>query len=350
MFKSMKNYFRQLAEGHDDETFSRLLAPFLEVAGNVYGGVVTLTRSLYERHLLPRRRLPFPVISVGNLTWGGTGKTPFVEYLARKVSERGKTALILTRGYSHDEVEQYRQHLPRAIIGVGKNRLRVAQDMAKQHRIDLAILDDGLQHWPIERDVEIVTVNVLNPFGNGKLLPRGMLREPVTALRRAGIIVLSHTNLVERKEAEKLKGEILNIAPQAFVAEAYLEPLFLYRAKKRSRISLDRLENQRVTTFSAVGAPRSFQLLLAQFHIKAVRNFEFSDHHAFSDEELEEVREVSRGASADEIITTEKDFFRCPERITNILNPLILATRLKIGLGEGEIQNRIWGLLGEVRP
>jgi len=346
MFSSTRSYFRRLAQGYEKDTLSHFLYPVLEVVSRIYCVVVRMVRVLHEAKILPRKRLQFPVISVGNLAWGGTGKTPFVEYLARRVSERRRTPLILTRGYSHDEVEQLRHHLPKAVIGVGKKRWNVAQDMAKKHRIDVAILDDGLQHWRIERDIEIIMINALDPFGNGKILPRGILREPLSILKRAAIIVISHTNLVSIQKLRELKEKLKEIAPESFIVDSYLEPLFFYRAKRRSRVSLDRLRNQRVTTFSAVGAPRSFQLLLSHFSIKPVRNFEFTDHHVFSEGELQEIRQVSDSASVDEIVTTEKDFYRSASVITNSLNPLILATRLRISSGEEILTDRLFRLLG----
>ena len=342
----MRNFFRRLAEGHENGALSYVLNPFLAAAGTVYAGGVRAARALYEKRVFPRKKLPFPVVSVGNLTWGGTGKTPLVEYLARKVSEKHRTALILTRGYGRDEVEQLKHNLPRSVIGVGKDRAQVAENLRKQHRIDLAILDDGLQHWPVARDLEIVTVNALNPFGNRKILPRGILREPLPVLRKASFIVITHSNLAQPEEMRKLKEEIRGLAPQSVLVESYLEPLFFYRARNRSRLSPARLQNQRVTTFSAVGTPRSFQLVLARLGIKPVRNFEFSDHHRFTAAELEEIKKVSLSASVDEIVTTEKDFYRAPEEIGKALDPLVLAARLRISAGEELLTERLFRLLG----
>jgi len=112
--------FRRLAEGNERGFWARIIIPPLEFAANVYGFVGSMVRSLYEKGVIKEKNVPFPVVSVGNLTWGGTGKTPLVEYLARKTSERGVAPLVLTRGYSHDEVEQLKRQLPRVVIGVGK--------------------------------------------------------------------------------------------------------------------------------------------------------------------------------------------------------------------------------------
>ncbi len=342
----MKNYFRRLAQGYENGKLSSMLYPVLDFSSCVYGQAVASLRNLHEKKVLRRTKLPFPVISIGNLTWGGTGKTPFVEYLVRKISESQRAALILTRGYGNDEVEQFKTHLPNVLLGVGKNRTQVAQEVAKKNRVDVAVLDDGLQHWALERDLEIITVNALNPFGNGKLLPRGILREPVHILKRAAIVVISHANLISAKELESLKSLIKEKAPDASILETYLEPLFFYRARKRARVPVTRLQNQRVATFSGVGTPRSFQLVLSRLQIRPIRNFEFPDHHVFSEQELREVKDVSDAAAAQEIVTTEKDFYRCPDLITEILNPLVLAARLRISSGEEILRDRLSRLLG----
>lgn len=342
----MKNYFRLIAEDREPSLLAQGLKPLLSGASFLYQGGMVFLQELYQKGLLPRKRLPFPVISVGNLTWGGTGKTPLVEYLARRVIERRRTPLVLTRGYSHDEVEQLRVHLPGVRVGVGKERYEVGRRISREARIDVAILDDGLQHWKIQRDIEIVTVNALNPFGNRRLFPRGILRESPEALKRASVVVLTHVNLPTAKELVQLREEVRRIAPSSFLVEAYLEPLFLYRARKRNRLSLEQLGNRRVATFSAVACPRSFQLLLSHCGIKPVRNFEYCDHHSFSKQDLEEIRRVSEKSKVDEIVTTEKDFYRAPDAIAEVLDPLILATRLQISAGEDILTDRIFRLLG----
>lgn len=344
--ESLKNYFRLLAEGKRDDASAKIFYPLLSLASLCYGAGVRLFRTLHEKKILKRKKLPFPVVSVGNITWGGTGKTPLVEFLARKICAIRKTPLILTRGYNHDEVKEFQHHMPTVIIGVGRDRVKTAMNIKKEKRVDIAILDDGLQHAILDRDVEIVVTNSLNPFGNGQLIPRGILREPLNVLRKANIVVLTHVNLVGAEALKKLKEQVRQLAPQAQVVEAYMEPLFLYRAKNRSRLSLEKMQNKKVTTFAAVGTPRSFQLVLQRSGIKTVRNFEFLDHHEYTEKELNEIKDVSRAAGAEEIITTEKDFYRSRELITKALNPLVLAARLRILSGEEILTDRLLRLLG----
>lgn len=346
MLESIKTYFRLLAEDRVCGKRAAVAAPLLCAASAFYGAGVGAVRAAYARKIFPRKRFPFPVISVGNLTWGGAGKTPLVEYLARRISETHRTPLVLSRGYSRDEIEQMRHHLPQVVVGAGKDRVKVAEDILQNRKIDVAILDDGMQHWPIERDLEIVVVNALNPFGNGQLIPRGTLRESVAQLKRADLIVLSHGNLVDQNGLESLREKIRKLAPHAGLVESFLDPLFFYRADRRKRVSLQSLQHERVTTFSAVGTPTSFQLLLARHQIRPVRNFEFTDHHVYSEEELREIKRVSVSADIEDIITTEKDFYRCSEPITKILNPLILATRLRMAYGEDILNDKLMRLLG----
>jgi len=344
--ENLKNYFRLVAEGKCHDAASRALGPILGFASLFYGAGARLSRWGHESRILKRAKLPFPVISVGNLTWGGTGKTPLVEFIARKIASIRKTPLILTRGYNHDEVEEFRHHMPTVVIGVGKDRAAAALRLHKEKPIDIAILDDGLQHTSVERDCEIVVVNSLNPFGNEKLIPRGILREPLSVLKKAHIVVLTHVNLVASDTLKAIRAKIQKFSPQAQFVEAYMEPLFFYRARNRARMSLDKLQSKKVATFAAVGTPRSFQLVLQRASVKTVRNFEFLDHHEYIENELAEIREISRSAGGEEVITTEKDFYRSRDLISRVLNPLVLAARIRVRSGEEILTDRLLRLLG----
>ena len=293
-----------------------------------------MNQMLYQTGIFKKRSFQFPVISVGNLTWGGTGKTPIVEYITRFYLNRGNVPLILSRGYGADESKMLARQLPDALFGIGKDRYQAGCKALEGHQANVAILDDGFQHWRIKRDLDVVVVNVLNPFGNFSLIPRGILRESVNSLKRASIVILSDVNLTPRKDLEKLKSEIRAIAPKIEFVEAQREALYFYRPGSRERIQPDRLQGQRVTSFSGIGNPRSFQRLLNQLGMKTILNFEFSDHHRYSDRELNEIVKAKESSESEEIITTEKDFFRCEEAMKRIIKPLILKVRLRLTTGE----------------
>ncbi|MFA7074921.1 MAG: tetraacyldisaccharide 4'-kinase [Endomicrobiaceae bacterium] len=180
-----------------------------------------------------REQLNIPVISVGNITWGGSGKTPVVLKIAEYVLSKNKTPVILSRGYGRknntqgsvivrdkekilsgiaeagDEPYMMSQRIKCPVI-VGKNRIKSA-DLAHKFNPDVFILDDGFQHWKLKRDLDVVCINSLNPFGNNMIIPAGILREDVTSLKRAGIIILTNTNLCDEKKLQEIKKRIINI-------------------------------------------------------------------------------------------------------------------------------------------
>ena len=337
-----RNYFRLLAEDQPCvDRWAWFWKPILKIASFVYREGLKCHQFLYGVGVLKCRAFKCSVISVGNITWGGTGKTPLVEYLARFYLNRNNTPLILARGYGQDESRVLMRQLPQAQFGIGKDRYQIGEKALAAHPADVVILDDGFQHWGIKRDLDVVVISVLNPFGNFSLIPRGILREPCSSLKRASIVVLADVNLIPRKELENLKAKIRKFTPRVDFVEAYREALYFYRPGSRERIHPNRLQRGRVTSFSGIGTPRSFQMLLNQLGLKTVRNFEFSDHHLFTERELNEIFQAKESSESTEIITTEKDFFRCEEAMKKIVKPLVLKVRLRLTTGEGLLHQHL---------
>lgn len=344
---SVKNYFRGVAEKKPSEHLDVLFLRFsLRILSVIYGAGILMRRLLYRLGIFKSKKFSQPVISVGNLTWGGTGKTPLVNYLANFFADKNKIPLVLTRGYGSDESKEMEANLKCARIGIGANRVKQAEILLNEGPADVVILDDGFQHWKIKRDFDIVLVNVLNPFGNGSLIPRGSLREPLSALKRASIIILTDADLVPRKEVEEIRKKIRAINPAISFALARREPVYFYRAKNGRRFYPDYLEGRKVSAFTGIGTPRSFFKLLNRAGIKPAYSFEFSDHHRFRKSELEEILRVKNVHEIPEVVTTEKDFFRCRELITEILNPLVLKIRFRLMEGETLLVDRLNALIG----
>lgn len=338
---TFKNYFRLIAEGRYKGPEIYLLKPILALISWMYGLIVGLRRMLYEQKLIKPKQISIPVISIGNVSWGGVGKTPLTMYLSRFFLSEKKVPLILTRGYGSDEVKEYREEVPQAVLGIGKNRFEVAGKIQKETPVDVAIMDDGFQHYQLSRSLDIVVMNALNPFGNCSLLPSGILRESLRSLKRADIIVFNDVNLVARKLFEEIKAKVKTYAPRAEMVEAQREPLYFYWADSKERVDLARLRGKRATTFSGVGTPRSFQLLLSHLGVKTIRNFEFADHHPFSERQVKEIKEVKDSSESEFVVTTEKDFLRKEDLIKRTLNPLILKVQLRITVGEGMLKDRL---------
>lgn len=348
---NVRNYFRQVTEKKPTEHLDIwVLRVFLEIVSWIYGIGVFLHRSLYRTGVLKAKKFKEPVVSVGNLTWGGTGKTPLVTYLANFFIHKNKTPLILARGYGADESKELEANLNKAKLGIGANRVKRAELLLNQGPADVVILDDGFQHWKIKRDLDIVLVNVLNPFGNGSLIPRGNLRERFSAFKRASFVILTDADLISRREVEAIREKIRSVNPSISFALAGREPVYFYRAKNGHRFYPDFLEGKRVSVFTGIETPRSFLMMLNRMGVKAAYNFEFSDHHRFHKSELEEILRIKNIHEVPEVVTTEKDFFRCRELITKILNPLVLKARFRFIEGEHLLQERLSALIGIQNP
>lgn len=281
---------------------------------SVLYGAVTLTRlSLYRRGTFHSTKLNRPVISVGNITTGGTGKTPLVEWVARTLAAEGKKVCILTRGYGRDnpnrqvvvsdgtnvmasplEAGDEPYLLATNLKGLAAvisnaNRIEAAHGAIKHLGTDCFVLDDGFQHLRLERDLNIVTIDATNPWGGGHLLPYGRLREPLSGLSRADCVVITRTD--QANDLDKLRHEIRRYAPSA--------PIFQSRMRIKN---LPETLPTPVAAFCGVGNPRSFfnqqQLVLEKT---------FPDHHRYSQADVDSLIESARQAGARSLITTAKD-------------------------------------------
>ncbi|KAK8458510.1 hypothetical protein SEVIR_3G392600v4 [Setaria viridis] len=281
-----------------------------------------LRASLLLSRLRPRRALPVPVVSVGNLTWGGNGKTPMVDFLARSFHRLGISPLLLTRGYAGgDEPKMLRRRLSdtSAKIGVGANRAAVASSMLQKYgyihhsetfhadkklsaisklessKIGVAILDDGMQHWSLLRDVEIVMVNGLAPWGNTHFIPRGPMREPLSALGRADIVVIHNADLASQVQLKAVRSTIEDNAATCSVFYSRLAPSHIFEVKQPSRrLSLNVLNDKIVLCVSAIGCPNAFIHTVKEMGPLKIDRLDFSDHHFFNAHDLEIIQETVR--------------------------------------------------------
>jgi tetraacyldisaccharide 4'-kinase len=280
------------------------------------------------------------VISVGNITWGGTGKTTLVEYVVRHLLENGRKVAIISRGYKGkglgpesigDEPYMLSKKLPGVPLIVDPDRIKAAQEAIARHGADTVILDDGFQQWGMKKDLEIVTIDATNPFGNRQMIPRGILREPLAALARADIFVLTKTNLVS--SCEKIKAELVSRNPQVLIVESEHQPVAFYEIRDTAKaFGLDALKGKAAAAFSGIGDPDSFENLLKSLGISLAATFRFSDHHLFSQAEIDSIISAAVEKKCSAIITSEKDAARlyampyalCPMPILALSISLVL--------------------------
>jgi tetraacyldisaccharide 4'-kinase len=286
---------------------SRPLRIVLWPASKLYGIGVSLRTRLYASGLLKQKRLKATVISVGNLSVGGTGKTPLVIWLAEKLLAQGHRVAILTRGYrgtasSSDEVDLMRSRLQnRVIFGVGKDRFAEGQRIESHQAIDVFLLDDGFQHLQLARDVDIVLIDASRPMAQA-LLPAGPMRESLPALTRAGIIIFSRTeNAPGAKEALQRLSNL-----PIFSASTLLLGFCRLGSEDALQTAAD-LGSGPFFVFCGIGNPEAFVRDLQRWGITPAGHMFFADHHRYTLEDVQAIEQAARRVGANGLLTTEKD-------------------------------------------
>lgn len=272
----------------------------------LYKEIVLGRAELYEKGQLKAKRLNGTVISVGNLTVGGTGKTPMVLWLAEKYLSEGKRVAILSRGYrgsrgTSDEVELLKHRLGnRVVFGVGKNRFEIGRQLESRQPIDIFILDDGYQHLQLARDLNILMLDGSVKLKDEWLLPAGSLREPLSACRRADILVV--TRKTERPDIEAEDSHNWSI----FYAQTRL---LGFRSAGTHEIPscLSEIGPGPFLAFCGIGNPEAFGGDLTRWHVPTAGRRDFPDHHHYTNHDVESLEQAADQAGAKAFITTEKD-------------------------------------------
>jgi len=303
----MKNFVYSLMT---DRRKGVMFMPFklvLYLLSLVYGLAIYCRKLLYRFKIFRSQRVPIKIISVGNLTLGGTGKTPFVIKLAEILEhELRKETAVLIRGYGWDEQAMLKKKLPDVPILVGEDRARLSHKAIRLYGTRIAILDDGFQYWELERNLNIVLVDSRSPFGNGHLFPRGVLREPVSALGRADVVVFTKTNK-KAADLEMLKADIKKIKAAIVFLEAAHKPKELYDHKARKAFPLSFLAGRNAVLLSSIGDPVYFEETARDLGARVVDHIAFSDHHNYRASDAERIKKRCGAKALDLILTTEKD-------------------------------------------
>jgi len=321
-------------------TLSRPLRILLWPASKLYGAGVSVRTRLYAQGWLKQKRLKAAVISVGNLSVGGTGKTPLVIWLAEKLLAQGQRVAILTRGYggtagSSDEVELMRSRLQnRVIFGVGKDRYAEGQRIESHQAIDIFLLDDGFQHLELARDLDIVLMDASRPMAQ-PLLPAGPMREPLSALGRAGIIIFTRTeNTAGAKEAiQRLSNLPIFAASTRLVS-------FRRIGGEGSLQTVAELGGGPFFAFCGVGNPEAFERDLRRWGIMPAGHMFFPDHHRYAPEEVQAIEQAAARLGAKVLLTTEKDSWNLQDVQFSALPVFISMIDLEI-TGETEFLTAI---------
>lgn len=324
-----------------------VFAGFLKLFSYLFSGIVQLRLWLYENRLFRTNHLGCLVVVVGNLTVGGTGKTPVVEKFARSLASRGRRVAILSRGYkskpvpfwkrwlrqiSHmgdpppkvvsdgervllnpeeagDEPYMLARNLPGVMVFVDKNRVNAGSFAIRKYGVDTLILDDGFQYLPLKGRLNLLLVDKNNPFGNERLLPRGVLREPIKHLKRATYIFITKS---DGASDPSLVRRIKSHNPGVDIIECTHRPQYLENLESGERRELADLEGRRIGAFSAIADHSSFEGFLRQYGAQLIQARRFLDHHRYTEEELNHLFGQAQRENLEFLVTTEKDAVKIP--------------------------------------
>ncbi len=305
----------ELLSGRERGVLAALARMALHFAAVFYGLGVRIRNAAYDLNWVRLHHAAIPVVSLGNLTTGGTGKTPFAAFVARCFRDRGIRVCFISRGYgagadgTNDEAQVLEQLCPD--VPHLQNRDRVAAARIAHEELDsqLIVLDDGFQHRRLARDLDIVLVDATNPWGFGHLLPRGLLREPVSALRRAELVVITRVDQTSRENVNAIRREIARTGSQREIAEVCFPPLRLIAASGCTH-PLEVLSGASVAAFCGIGNPLAFRASL-EGQGGLIRSFRtFPDHHRYTRSDIEDLERQCRELSIDVVVCTQKDLVK----------------------------------------
>ncbi len=347
--ENLEQFFLEVISGRRRDWLARALTDLLFISSRFYRMAVQFRLWMYDKRVIRNHALGCLVVSIGNLSCGGTGKTPVVEVFARTLSARGRKVAILSRGY-RSKKRSFREKLahifrhrkietPPKVVSDGKNLLLnseyagdepymlasnlhdvavvVDKDRVKSgiyaidnFQSDVIILDDGFQYLMMKPHINIVLVDATDPFGNGHVLPRGILREPIKNIRRADYIFLTKSD--GSHKISHLKRFIRRHTRRAEIIECCHKPQYLVRFGNGEKLPLSALHGVKAAALSAIARPDSFERFLEEFGADLVLKDHFADHHRYTQQEIIDFINQAKAAGAEMIVTTEKDAVRIP--------------------------------------
>ncbi len=287
-------------------------------------------------------RVGVPVISVGNLTLGGTGKTPMVEWIARRLRQRGVRVSLVSRGYGaedqghNDEALELELALPDVPHVQNADRVAAATIAIEELATQLVVMDDGFQHRRLGRDLDILLLDATEPFGFGRVFPRGTLREPASGLRRAGVVVLSRAEMLDEEGRAEVRRRAAELAPHAVWCEAAHRPACLVNADGERR-ALEEFAGRKVAAFCGIGNPAGFRHTLDGISLAVCGWREFPDHHAYTRDEVLGLARLAEESGAEALVCTRKDLVKIAATELGGVPVWAVEVRLELLAGEQEL-------------
>ena len=351
--------FKKLVSGQSTGVIASVLRLLFKTIAVFYWLVVSLRNWMYDGEQAKlygvtaaglvtsdRTQATVPVISVGNITVGGTGKTPLVIWLCNLLREQNVNCAILTRGYKtaeseNDEPWMLAKNCPGTAVVVNPDRLTGAIEAVKKHKAQVLIMDDGFQHRRLHRDIDIITIDAMQPFGYGRMLPAGLLREPVSALKRAQAVIITRCDLVSRNNLAELTAAINRINPNLIVAQTIHSPAYAVSGEKQ--MPVEELKDKKIYAFCGIANPEAFLATAGMVGAKIVGSKIYDDHHNYTVNDVNDIYRDAATSGAQMILTTEKDYNKLSPRASGAGDLVLayLAVRLQFTEGQDRIRELI---------
>jgi tetraacyldisaccharide 4'-kinase len=334
-------------EAHGAAAIRAMLTP----VSWVVGGVTRVRRWAYRAGVISAARAAVPVISVGNVTTGGTGKTPMVEWIVRRLVGSGRKPAILSRGYrappgtgKNDEALVLDRALPDVKHYADADRVRAAREAAAAGA-DCLVLDDGFQHLRLHRDLNLVLIDALNPFGGGKVLPAGTLREPLTCLADAQAIVVTRADALDEAALAGLRARLQRLAPGKPVCEAIHKASSVADPNGAAGEPADRLAGKRVYLFCGIGNPSGFRATVERLGAVIVGGRFLPDHFHYGTADLAQLAEECHASGAELALTTEKDAVKIRDAWPSPVPLRVLSVEIAFRSGQDELERLLQAAL-----
>lgn len=333
--------FRELVSGRRGGTKATALRAVLRVAEVPYTWAMRYRNRRYARGKAEIHNAGVPVVCIGNLTLGGTGKTPLVEWIARDLRAKHIRVAIVSRGYGgeagryNDEALELELALPDVPHVQNPDRVAAAQVAVAEQGMQMLLLDDGFQHRRLQRDADIVLLDATEPFGFEHVFPRGTLREPLDGLARADVVVLSRADMLDPNGREKIRQRVAKLAPQALWCEVEHRVAALLNSAGQ-RVETNVLSGKRVAAFCGIGNPTGFRHTLSTLGCDVVAWREFPDHHNYTRDDVSDLSHWSQ--QADAVVCTRKDLVKL--RVPTLGSIPLWAVGIEIGFLSGEVELR----------
>lgn len=368
--EDLEQYFLRLMFHPARRWYDKVLVDLMFIASRFYRAGIQFRNWMYDKRVIRHHALGCLVVSIGNLSCGGTGKTPVVEVFARSLNAQGRRVAVLSRGYRRrkptfrekwarrfgkyeeqppavvsdgrnllldsavagDEPYMLASNLPGVAVVVDKDRVKSGIYAIDHFHSDVIILDDGFQYLMLKPHINIALVDSTSPFGNGHVLPRGTLREPIKNIRRADYVFLTKSD--GSHKINHLKRFIRRHTLRAEIIECCHQPKHLVDLDTREEFPLESLKNAKVAALSAIANPASFEGFLEKFGADIKLRDHYADHHRYTEEEIRDFMRQAKAQGAERIITTEKDAVRIP-KITDAELPIAFL-RIEIDILSGQ--------------